>query len=239
MAANKATTGQWQGTPATQAGCVIFDLDGTLVDTAPDLLNTLNVLFGRLGRRPIQLPEIRGIIGRGARSMIRKGAELTGGPFPETEVESLFQEYLVHYGRTLADSSRPYPGAREVLDALQARNIPMGICTNKLEGLSLALLGALDLRRYFASVIGADTLHVMKPDPETVHAILRPVGVPPERTLFVGDSETDLKTARAAGTKIVLVDYGYSQTPAGELAADRLISSLKDLLEDTPAPSGA
>lgn len=230
MAENKATPGRNRDAWAAPRTCVIFDLDGTLVDTAPDLLNTLNVLFARLGRREIALPEIRGIIGQGARSMIRKGGELTGAPFSEREVEQLFANYLDHYERNIAVASRPYDGAREVLEAYKARGVAMAICTNKLEKLSLRLLEELGLIRYFSSVVGADTLHVMKPDPETVRVILRQTGVAAENALFVGDSETDLKTARAAGIKIVLVDYGYTLVPAKTLAPDRLISSLKELL---------
>lgn len=210
--------------------CVIFDLDGTLVDTAPDLLDTLNVIFGRMGRRPIHLHEIRRIIGRGARHMLRMGSELTGDALDEKSVETLFQAYLSHYEQNMSNKSRPFEGAVEVLDNLKARSIPMAVCTNKLEKLSVRLLENLGLYHYFVAVIGGDTLSVMKPNPRTIHAILEPLRIDPRDSLFVGDSETDLKTARAAGTSVALVDYGYTPCSAASLKPDYTLASLRDLL---------
>lgn len=220
-----------QNTGAAQGvKCVIFDLDGTLVDTAPDLLDTLNAIFGRLGRRPIHLHEIRKIIGRGARHMIRRGSELTGDVLDENSVETLFQAYLAHYEQNISNKSRPFDGAVELLDNLQTRCIPMAVCTNKLEKLSVRLLKNLGLHHYFVAVIGGDTLNVMKPNPKTVHAILEPLRIDPQDSLFVGDSETDLKTARAAGTAVALVDYGYTPFSVSSLNPDYSIASLRDLL---------
>lgn len=210
--------------------CVIFDLDGTLVDTAPDLLATLNVLFAKRNRREITLGEIKTVIGLGAKSMIRKGGELAGNPFSEAEIDELFEEYLEYYSSHIADHSRLFPSGQAVLDSCKAANIPMAICTNKLESLTITLLEALNLSDYFQTVIGSDTLPAMKPDPAGVMKILENAGCKPADALFIGDSESDLNTARNAGVPCVLVDYGYTKTPASELDADALISDLGVLL---------
>ncbi len=215
---------------ATDFKCVIFDLDGTLVDTAPDLLATLNVLFARRGHREITLNEIRTVIGHGAKALLREGGLLTGNAFSEDEINELFGEYLEYYGNNIADHSKLFPGGREVLDACQAEYIGLAICTNKLESLTLKLLKAMDLTNYFQTVIGSDTLPNMKPDPSGVLKILENAGCEPKDALFIGDSETDLGAARAAGVPCVLVDYGYTKTPARELDPDAIISDLGELL---------
>jgi len=215
---------------ALEAECVIFDLDGTLVDTAPDLLATLNVLLGDLGRRPLTLPEIKTAIGNGAKAMLRNGAKLTGDPLSEDQIETLFHKYIAYYSAHIADRSAPFPGAIEVLKACQEKGVKLAICTNKLDALSHEVLAALHLARYFDAVIGSDTLEVQKPDPKTVLEILQRTGASPEKTLFVGDSRTDLETARAAGVAVVLVDYGYTATPARELTPDAIISDLREIL---------
>ena len=215
---------------ALAADCVIFDLDGTLVDTAPDLLATLNVLLTEMGRRPLELDEIKEAVGYGAKALIRNGGKITGDPFDEETVEALFGRYLAHYGANIANESEPFPGAIEVLDALKERGVPMAICTNKLEDLTHKLLEALKILSYFEVIVGLDTLEKAKPDPLPVREILRRVGAKPERTLFVGDSETDLKAARAAGVPVVLADFGYSPVPVRQLAADAVIGNLREIL---------
>lgn len=216
---------------ATDFGCVIFDLDGTLVDSAPDLLATLNVLFTRRGHREIQLDEVKTVIGHGAKAMIRDAGQLTGFAMTEDVVEELFLEYLDYYMDHVSDHTRPFPGAVEVLDACHEAGIPMGVCTNKLEGLSNKLLRDLRLAPYFQTVIGSDTLATMKPDPAGVYKILENAGKTPSDTLFIGDSDTDLKTARNAGVTCVLVDVGYTKIPASALDPDAVISDLRELLE--------
>ncbi len=220
---------------ASNFKCLIFDLDGTLVDTAPDLLATLNVLFTRRGHREITLGEIRTVIGLGAKSMIRKGGELTGNAFEETEIDELFDEYLGYYSAHIADHSRIFSGGIEVLDAGKAANIGLAICTNKLESLTITLLEALNLSDYFQTVIGSDTLATMKPDPAGVFKILKNAGCKPEEALFIGDSINDLKAAQNASVPCVLVDYGYTQTPAKELGPDAVISDLAELLNPLSA----
>ena len=182
---------------ALEAECVIFDLDGTLVDTAPDLLATLNVLLGELGRRPLTLPEIKSAIGHGAKALLRNGANLTGEPLSEDQIETLFVKYIAYYSAHITDHTAPFPGAIEVLEACREAGVKLAVCTNKLDSLSHQVLAALRLDGYFDAVIGSDTLGVQKPDPETVleysgapgrhrkrpclSAIRRPILKPPGR----------------------------------------------------------
>ncbi len=210
--------------------CVIFDIDGTLIDTAPDLLATLNVLFTRRGHRKITLAEIRTVIGGGAKAMIRAGGKLTGNPFSDAEIEEMFQEYLAYYSSHIADHSQLFSGGQNLLEACKAQNITMSVCTNKLEGLTVTLLKALNLSDYFQTIIGSDTLPTMKPDPAGVFKILEKAKCKPDETLFIGDSATDLGAARNAGVPCVLVDYGYTPTPARELGADQIIGDLGSLI---------
>ncbi len=216
---------------ALEAECVIFDLDGTLVDTAPDLLETLNVLMASLGRRKLELEEVRHAVGGGAKALIRNGAMLTGEALDEDEIERLFGQYLDHYSANIAVKTRPFPGAREVLDTLKAAGVKMAVCTNKLESLTREVLEALNLTAYFDVIIASDTLGTMKPDPAGVFEILRRCGASPEKTLYIGDSKTDLEAARGAGVAIVLVDFGYTLVPARQLGADAVISDLREVLD--------
>jgi len=215
---------------ALEAECVIFDLDGTLVDTAPDLLATLNVLFTRRGHREITLSEIRTTIGHGARAMIREGGALTGNPFADSDVEKMFGEYLEYYSAHIADHSTPFPGAIEVLEACRKEGVKLAICTNKLESLTHPVLEKLEIKHYFDVIIGFETLAKPKPDALPVREIMKRTNAVRGKTLYVGDSKTDLDTARAAGVAVVLVDFGYTPIPARELGADAVISDLRDLL---------
>jgi phosphoglycolate phosphatase len=148
------------------AGAVIaFDLDGTLVDTAPDLIGTLNVLLAQEGLAPLPLAEARPFIGRGARWMIERGFLAAGAHLTAPRHDALFQRFLVHYEAHIADRSRPFPGCVDALEALKAEGARLAVCTNKLTGLSKALLDAIDLTRLFDAVIGADAAPGIKPDP--------------------------------------------------------------------------
>jgi len=212
------------------AACVIFDLDGTLIDSAPDLLGTLNVLMSDLGRRPLKLDEVRHAIGHGAKSLIRNGALLTGDALEEAEIDVLFEKYLAHYSANIVVKTKPFPGAREVLEALKQNGTALAVCTNKLDSLTHRVLEALNLKSYFDVIVASDTYEKMKPDPMGILNIMNETGAAPEATLFVGDSKTDLDAARAAGVDVVLVDFGYSKIPVYQLKPDAIISDLKDIL---------
>ncbi len=143
---------------------LVFDLDGTLVDTAPDLTAAMNHVLRRAGRPPVPDADVRHMVGRGARKLIERGFASTGEPVREDELDAHMAEFLAYYGDNVAARSVPFPGAAEAVAAFKRRGHRLGVCTNKPEALTLKLLDALDLRRMFDAVLGADTLPVRKPD---------------------------------------------------------------------------
>lgn len=212
------------------AGAVIaFDLDGTLVDTAHDLIGTLNWLLAEEGLVPLPLGEARPFIGRGARWMIERGFQAADAPLPADRVQPLFERFLVHYEAHIADESRPFPGCVAALETLKAQGAKLCVCTNKLTGLSTRLLDALDLSRLFEAVIGADATPAIKPDPRHLEAAVAACGGSMDRALMVGDAATDAGAARAAGAPLILVSFGYSEIPAADLAPDVLIDHFDEL----------
>jgi phosphoglycolate phosphatase len=209
---------------------VVFDLDGTLVDTAPDILAYLNDMLAELARPGLEPSLARSMIGDGVRSLLLRGLEASGGVPADLDIESLFQRYLVRYTEEPVKLSRPYEGVIDRLEALSSAGVRLGVCTNKPQQATNRVLSRLGLDRYFGSVIGGDALPVKKPDPAHLLTILEQLNVKPERTALIGDSETDLKTARAAGTPCILVSFGYTKVPARNLGADRVIDHFADLI---------
>lgn len=208
---------------------VVFDLDGTLVDTAPDLIDTLNVVLARDGLPPVDHGRARKMIGGGARQMIESGLRLEGRAASRDEIDRMFQDFIAHYAEHIADRSRPFPGLDGALDQLSAQGCRFAVCTNKLEGLSRLLLDALDLSSRFAAVCGQDTFGIQKPDPEILRRTIAAVGGTPGQAVMVGDSGTDIATARAAGIPVVAVDFGYSDPPVAQMRPDRLIGHFSEL----------
>jgi phosphoglycolate phosphatase len=208
---------------------VVFDLDGTLVDTAPDLIETLNVVFAREGLSPVAYAAARDMIGGGARRMIESGLRFAGGTPADGVAERLFGDFIAYYAAHIADRSLAFPGLEGALDLLAERGCHLAVCTNKLERLSRLLLDALGLTRRFAAICGQDTFGMQKPDPEILRRTILAAGGLPQRAVMVGDSGTDIATARAAGIPIVAVDFGYSETPIKEFRPDRLVSHFDDL----------
>lgn len=203
---------------------VIFDLDGTLVDTAPDLMGATNHILTGMGRRAITMDEVRAFVGHGARALLTRGLAATGGAPPDYDVEPDYCRFVGYYSANIADGSVVFPGLRPLLDRLKAEGIAMGVCTNKLQGLSEQLLTALDLRHYFGSVVGPDTIGIAKPDPRPFHESVARLGLTRPRAIMVGDSETDVLTARNAGVPVLAVPFGYTPRPVSEFNPDRLIS---------------
>jgi phosphoglycolate phosphatase len=229
-----------------RAPTIIFDLDGTLVDTAPDLVETLNVILGREGVPAIAYDDARLLVGWGARRMIERGLESEGQKRRPTDVQRLFDDFIAHYADHVADRSRPFPGVVEALDTLAARGCRLAVCTNKLEWLSVRLLEALGLAHRFVAICGQGTFAVQKPHPDALHETLRRAGGTIGRAVMVGDSETDIATAKAAGVPVIAVDFGYTDVPVTELGPDRIIShfnslpdSIAELLALRDGPLGA
>jgi phosphoglycolate phosphatase len=214
------------------AGAVIaFDLDGTLVDTAPDLVATLNVLLATEGLPPLPLEEARRFIGRGAKWLIERGFQAAKAPLDASRMPPLFDAFLAHYKAHIADESRPFPGMVTALESLKAQGARLAVCTNKLTGLSNDLLAALKLSYLFDAVVGADAAPAAKPDPRHLLAAIEAAGGSASRAILVGDAATDAGAARAAGVPLILVSFGYTEIPASELDPDILIHHYDQLPE--------
>ena len=223
---------------------IAFDLDGTLVDTAPDLVGTLNVLLAREGIAALSLDTARTMVGRGARAMIAQGFAAVGAPLDEPRLSDLFNSFIDHYRDHIAELSRPFPGVTKALDQLTEAGARLAVCTNKRTDLSVALLRALGLADRFAAIVGADAVSAAKPDRAHLIETLQRAGGDPARAVMVGDSVSDAGAARAAGVPLVLVSFGYTETPAAELGADILIDhfdalpgACARLLQACPAPA--
>ncbi|MGQ3670800.1 phosphoglycolate phosphatase [Xanthobacter sp. TB0136] len=211
--------------PAT----IVFDLDGTLVDTAPDLLNALDAVIAPLGIAPVDREVARNFIGGGARLLVRRALESEGQTVDAARLEELNSAFLAHYAAHIAEDSRPFPGMVDALERLSAGGARLAVCTNKLEHLARQLLDALDLTRHFAAITGGDTHGVSKPDPLPLNATIAAAGGTLSRSVMVGDSLTDIRVARAAGTPVVAVSFGYTEIPPAEMGADRLIHDFSEL----------
>jgi len=210
------------------APLLVFDLDGTLVDTAPDLVDTLNVVFAREGLPAVPYESARTMIGGGAKAMLLRGLEADGREATPALMDRLFAEFLEHYTANIAVRSRPFPGLIEALDLLAQRGHRFAVCTNKLERLSLLLLRELDLADRFAAICGQDTFGIQKPDPEILRRTIAAAGGA-GTAVMIGDSVTDIRTARAAGIPVIAVDFGYSEQPVAEYGPDRVISHFAQL----------
>ncbi len=208
---------------------VVFDLDGTLVDTAPDLVATLNVIFSREGLPPVDYADARNMVGGGARAMIERGLAAEGRTVSPPQLDRLVRDFIDYYAVHIADGSRPFAGVRAVLDELAKGGVRLAVCTNKLEWLSVRLLDRFGLSQCFAAICGADTFGVSKPNPLILRKAIEQAGGHAGRAVMVGDSGTDVATARAAGIPVIGVDFGYSDPPVAQLKPDRLVSRFADL----------
>jgi phosphoglycolate phosphatase len=206
--------------PAT----IVFDLDGTLVDTAPDLIATLNVVFAEQNVPQIAFEEARALIGGGVKVLLERGLRTQNVRFTPADVERLYDGYLERYAAHIADRSRSFPGLETALDRLAGQGCRFAVCTNKLEWLSVRLLEALGLAERFAAICGQDTFGIQKPDPEMLRRTIAKAGGSGTSAIMVGDSATDIDTARAAGIPVIAVDFGYTETPVSLLAPDHVIS---------------
>jgi len=210
---------------------IVFDLDGTLVDTAPDLVATLNVVLSSEGLEPVAYADGRLMVGGGVRVMVERGIKANGRQLPAAEVDRLERNFIGYYAEHIAVHSRPFEGVEATLEQLTANGHCLAVCTNKLEGLSLRLLDALKLRPRFRAICGADTFGVSKPDPAILNRTIERAGGDKTRAIMIGDSLTDIATARAASIPVIAVDFGYTDVPVVELKPDRVVSAFSDLPE--------
>ncbi|MET0537861.1 MAG: HAD family hydrolase [Xanthobacteraceae bacterium] len=211
------------------APVIAFDLDGTLVDTAPDLVTTLNVIFDRLDLPPVDYTTARNMVGGGARKMIEQGLAAEGRVIAVEEVDELTRQFIEYYAEHIADRSRPFPGVESALPELASRGCRLAVCTNKLEWLAVRLLDKLGLLQHFVAISGGDTFKLQKPRPEPLRGTIARAGGAERRAIMVGDSITDIATGHAAGIPVIAVDYGYSKIPVAELGAARVISAFSEL----------
>ena len=216
---------------ASSPHIVVFDLDGTLVDTAPDLISALNYVLDREGLPPVPLAAARNMIGAGARKLLERGLEVEGRAVSVAELDRLTKDFIGYYADHIADGSRPFDGLEAALDALATKGHRFAVCTNKLEWLSKLLLERLDLTARFAAICGPDTFGVAKPDPAFLRETVARAGGRLPAAIMVGDAGTDVGVARRAGVPVVGVDFGYTDVPMRELKPDRLISHMRDLPE--------
>jgi len=202
---------------------LIFDLDGTLVDTAPDLIVATNHALQLAGRRPISDEQLRAFVGHGAISLLKQGLAATGELPDEATILGLRDKFIDFYHENIAVKSRVFDGLEAVLQAAQAHGLKLGVCTNKPEKLSLRLLKDIGLAPYFGAVVGGDTLPVLKPDPEPYFEVARRLGVDPKNTIMIGDSETDIRTAKNAGVPVIAVSFGYTPKHVSAFDPDHVI----------------
>lgn len=208
---------------------VVFDLDGTLVDTGPDLAAALNHCLSLAGRPPVALRTVRDMIGLGARKLLDLGLSHTGGSTPE-QVEALYPAFIAYYAANVCLYSQTYPGVIAFLEKLKANDVVLGICTNKPVAMSIALIETLQLDHYFDVNLGADSLAVRKPDPLHLLTTIERLGRTVGDTVMLGDSMVDVHTAKAARVPIVAVSFGFSSIPATAFGAEAVIDHYNDAL---------
>lgn len=215
-----------QGTTSLQGTCIVFDLDGTLVDTAPDLTNALNDVLTRRSYDPVPRAAIRAAVGRGARAMIEDALRMAG---TQDDVDQMLADFLVHYEANIAAESRPFPGAVAALERLTAAGATLAVCTNKRQHLSRMLLKALRLDGYFDALAGRDTFPMSKPEPGHLTGVIALAGGDPARALMVGDSAIDIAAAEAASVPTILVSFGYAPPPPEGPVPDAIIDHFDEL----------
>jgi phosphoglycolate phosphatase len=208
---------------------LVFDLDGTLVDTAPDLIAALNFVLVREGLPPLPMNRARNMIGAGARKMLERGLEAEGRAVSVEELDKLTKDFIGYYADHIAEASRPFEGLEAALDDLQGQGFQFAVCTNKLEWLSKRLLDQLGMSARFAAICGADTFGVAKPDPVILQQTLARAGGHLSSAIMVGDAGPDVGVARRAGIPVIGVEFGYTEVPIAELKPDRLIGHFRDL----------
>lgn len=210
---------------------IAFDLDGTLVDSAPDLIGTLNRMLVEEGLPPVPMESASTLIGSGARALLVHGFEAAGAPVERAKSDELFERFLVDYAAHIADGSQPFEGVVETLERLSERGAILVVATNKRSDLSELLLGKLDLTRHFAAIVGPDRVSARKPSGAHLKEAVAIAGGDPERAIMVGDASLDADAARDAGMPCILTTFGFTPTPVEDLGGDVLIDDFEDVEE--------
>ena len=208
---------------------LVFDLDGTLVDSAPDLIASTNHVLDHLGLPRVDAASLRPFVGHGAKHMIEKAIGPGCEKLSEAEREELLQRYLDFYSANIATGSRPFDGVIAALQKLRAEGVRLAVCTNKMEGMSRRLLDALDMTHYFTAIAGRDTFPVSKPDPGAVLGAIALAGGERSRAIMVGDTNVDIAAAKAAGVPVIGVSFGYTETPVQAFGPDVVIDHFAEL----------
>lgn len=208
---------------------IVFDLDGTLIDTAPDLVAALNFVLQREGLPLVPVASARNMIGAGARKLIERGLELEGRTMSVQDVDRLTADFITYYKAHIADASRPFDGLHAALDELKGNGFRFAVCTNKLESLSRLLLDKLNMTSRFEAICGADTFGVSKPDPTILRQTIARAGGEVSSSIMVGDSGPDIGVARRTGIPVIGVEFGYTEIPITELKPDALIAHMREL----------
>lgn len=208
---------------------IAFDLDGTLVETAPDLVGTLNRLLAQNDLPSLPLESARNLIGHGAVALLKRGFEAAGAQWDEAASPALLKAFLADYLDHIADHSTAYPGSVEALEGLAARGAVLCVATNKPTDLAVALFDAIELSDRFAVICGPQSVSAKKPDAAHIREAVLLAGGDPARAIMVGDSITDLDAARATGVPCILTTFGYTDIPAEALGADAVIAHFSEL----------
>jgi phosphoglycolate phosphatase len=208
---------------------VVFDLDGTLLDTHADLVESLNHTIAALDLAPVTYADLTHLVGQGAKVMIERACKLRGHPLSENELPPLLERFIAHYTNTMPGHTRPYPGLIDAMDALKAKGYKLAVCTNKLESLALTLLRKLDLTGYFDAITGGDTFPVRKPDARHLTGTIERAGGTPSRSIMIGDSVNDIAVAKNAKVPSIAVPFGYSDVPVETLGPDYVIQHFDEL----------
>ncbi|MEQ8195946.1 MAG: phosphoglycolate phosphatase [Rhodospirillales bacterium] len=209
---------------------VIFDLDGTLIDSAPDLMMTANRILTAAGRRTVGLEEVQGMIGDGMPTLMTRCFKATGGLPGESEMKAHIRTFLEVYTGEDVEPDHLYPGAADTLETLKGAGFTLGLCTNKNYGPTMTIMKKLNLARYFAAISGGDSVPgVRKPDPGHLRAVMQAIGIAPDQAVMVGDKIHDVDCAHGAGLKAIAVSFGYASRPMEELGADAVVDSLADV----------
>jgi phosphoglycolate phosphatase len=216
----------------TSRPIIVFDLDGTLVDTAPDLLASLNHSLEAGGAAQAEAARFREFVGFGGRVMIERAFAAQNRPLGKPEHDRLLALFLEHYSAGIPGESRPYPGVVEALDRFASAGFLLAVCTNKYEENSVRLIAALGLSHRFAAICGQDTFAFRKPDPRHLLETIAKAGGDPSAAVMVGDSVTDIDTAKAAGIPVVAVDFGYTDRHVREFEPSAIISHYDELTLD-------